>query len=74
MSDLLGFKSYEYPQLQTEMPMFKNKVDEFKKKDSPKAEPLSPLRLWNEEIKNLTMVSASQDIKPAYIKLVEKIN
>ena len=36
--------------------------------------PNNPLRLWREEIKQLTLLSPSRDIKDVYTKLIQTIN
>ncbi len=34
----------------------------------------SPLRLWNDKVKSLTLLSASRDIKQIYMLLMHAIN
>ena len=70
VAETFGFKKFPYPEvlpeqkLQPTTPLNSNQI----------SMPNNPLRLWREEIKQLTLLSPSRDIKDVYTKLIQTIN
>lgn len=69
VSDTFGFLKFPYPEFQEQSA------------NSPSSSQAStinvannPLRLWDERVKSLTLLSASRDIKQVYMLLMHAIN
>ena len=70
VAETFGFKKFPYPEVLAEQ-----KLHPTDPASGNSAATLNnPLRLWREEIKQLTLLSPSRDIKDVYTKLIQTIN
>ena len=69
MSDTFGFSKFPYPET-NEKKLVPTTTEVYK--DSRATN--NPLRLWDEQLKQLTLLSATRDIKHVYMKLMHAIN
>ena len=70
VADTFGFKKFPYPEVMPEQQLHPTSPNVGNQVNTPN----NPLRLWIEEIKQLTLLSPSRDIKEVYTKLIQTIN